>query len=84
MPQQSRGARVSVFVDDEWLTCDDATPEESWKEIEKELTRHLKRFFTPSHGVPPKDIFAVFEEWEGASQAQELRFDRRRQLIWPT
>ncbi len=45
MTQQLRGARISIFVDDEWLTCDGADPEESWKEIEAELTQTLQQLF---------------------------------------
>lgn len=78
MTQQLRGARISVFVDDEWLTCDGADPEESWKQIEEELNQVLKRLFVPVSGSPLKDVLAVFEEWEGKPEPQTPRLERRR------
>ncbi len=78
MPQQLRGARISIFVDDEWLTTDGADREETWKEVEEEITRVLMNLFKPAHSPPLKEVFAIFKDWEGAPEAQTPRFDRRR------
>jgi len=76
MSQQVRGARVSVFADDEWLTTDGADPKTTWKEIEQELSRVLGQLFT-SRDYRPKYVFASFEEWEGDPETQTPRYERR-------